>query len=116
MSALSGWLTILNLLIVVGGSIGGFIAIKTSLAKAESDVQQRVREALEVENNLLKDRIDRLEKTNRRMEKIVQLISITLERTHHIKLTIDEDIVSLKDIKSGNSHNVSIDDTLNIGA
>lgn len=108
MTAISQWLALINLLLVVGGTAGGIIAFRAAIAKAESDVQTRVREALLTENNLLKSRIDRLENTNKRMEKILDLIATTLKRTHSIELSIDEDIVILRDIKSGNNHTVSI--------
>lgn len=110
MTTFTGWLTIINLFIVIAGPLGGIFIFRSSLAKAKDDVQERVREGLEAENKLQQNQIDRLEKSLRRMERILQLIATTLKRTHNIELTIDEDIVILRDVKSGNQHTASIND------
>lgn len=112
MTTLTGWLTIINLFIMIAAPLGGIFIFRSSLAKAKDDVQERVREALESENKLLQSQIDRQDRTLRRMEKILQLIAATLKRTHNIELTIDEDIVILRDIKSGHQHTASINDTM----
>lgn len=111
METLTGWLTIINLFIMIAGPLGGIFIFRSSLAKAKDDVQERVREALEAENKVLQSQLDRQEKIIRRMEKILNLIASTLKRTHNVELTVDDDIVILRDIKSGNRHMASINDT-----
>jgi hypothetical protein len=112
METLTGWLTFINLFIMIAGPLGGIFIFRSSLAKAKDDVQERVREALEAENDLQQKQIDRLERTLKRMEKILNLIASTLKKTHNIELTIDEDIVILRDIKSGSQHSVRISGSL----
>lgn len=112
MTTLTGWLTIVNLFIMIAGPLGGIFIFRSSLAKAKDDVQERVREALEAENQLLQKQIDRQEKAFKRMEKILQLIATTLKRTHNIELSIDEDIVILRDIRTGDQHSARISGSL----
>lgn len=114
MTTLTGWLTIVNLFIMIAGPLGGIFIFRSSLAKAKDDVQERVREALEAENQLLQKQLDRQAATLKRMEKILQLIATTLKRTHNIELSIDEDIVILRDIKSGNQHSARISGSLDV--
>lgn len=114
MTTLTGWLTIVNLFIMIAGPLGGIFIFRTSLAKAKDDVQERVRKALEAENQLLQKQLDRQAATLKRMEKILQLIATTLKRTHNIELSIDEDIVILRDIKSGNQHSARISGSLDV--
>ena len=115
MTTLTGWLTIVNLFIMIAGPLGGVLIFRSSLAKAKDDVQERVREALEAENDLQQKQIDRLSQTLKRMEKILNLIATTLKRTHNIELSIDEDIVILRDIKSGSQHSARISGSLDTG-
>lgn len=89
-------LTIANLLLVIGGIIGGYIVLRSAIAKAESDVQDRVRDALSTENALLRTRIDRLEHENRRLSRLMQLLMDTLKKTQHIEVDIDENMITLR--------------------
>ena len=115
MTTLTGWLTIVNLFIMIAGPLGGIFIFRSSLSKAKDDVQERVREALEAENDLQQKQIDRLSQTLKRMEKILNLIATTHKRTHNIELSIDEDIVILRDIKSGSQHSARISGSLDTG-
>lgn len=112
MTTLTGWLTIVNLFIMIAGPLGGIFIFRSSLAKAKDDVQERVREALEAENQLLQKQLDRLEKHSKRLDKILQLIATTLKRTQNIELIIDEDIVILRDIRTGDQHSARISGSL----
>lgn len=107
MPSIEVWLTIANLILLIFGSLGGILAFRSALAKAESDVQERVRDALSAENELLQSRVNRLEKEDRRKGKIIQLIISTLKKTHAIDLDIDEEMVILR-TPSG-THVVRID-------
>lgn len=93
---LANLLTIANLLLLVSGIIGGYIVVRSAISKAESDVQSRVREALSAENELLQARVARLEKENRRVESLMQLLIATLRKTHHIEIEIDGDVITLR--------------------
>ena len=96
MTDLTGLLTIANLILLIGGSIGGVIVIRSAIAKAESDVQTRVREALSAENELLQARVMRLEKENKRLGGLIDLIIATLKRTHHIELEVDGELLIMR--------------------
>ena len=107
MTTLTGWLTIANLLILVIGSIAGTIVFRSALAKAESDVQERVRNALSAENDLLQSRVNRLEKDNKRLNKLIDLIISTLAKKHRIDIEIDGDIVTVR--TQNGAHSARID-------
>lgn len=105
---LAEWLAVANLLIIGGGVLGGWIVLRGAIAKSESEVQTRVREALSAENELLRGRIQRLETENKQQGRVMQLIITTLKRTHGIDLDIDEDIITLRS-PNGNVSRVSVD-------
>jgi hypothetical protein len=111
MTTLTGWLAIANLIILVFGSIGGMLAFRSALAKAENDVQSRVRDALSAENELLQSRVNRLEKDNRRLNKLLQLIAQTLKKTHGIELEADDGMVILRDSTGQHTVRVEVSDT-----
>lgn len=105
----TGWLTIINLIVLISGSIGGTLVFRSSLRKAENDVQERVREALSAENELLQSRINRVEKENRRLNKLIQLIVTVLKKTLNAELEVDGDIVYLRTPQG--THTARIDTT-----
>lgn len=90
-------LTIVNLVIALGVIFGGYIAIRSTMAKTASDIQDRVREALESENNLLRERLKRLEADNKHLNRLMLLIISTLKKTHSIELEINDDVIILRD-------------------
>lgn len=96
MTTLTGWLTIVNLIFLVAGGIGGTFVFRSSLRKAENDVQERVRDALSAENELLQSRVNRLEKENRRLHRVLQLLASTLKKTHGIELEIDDETIYVR--------------------
>jgi hypothetical protein len=107
MSTLTGWLTIFNLIILVAGAGGGIWAFRSALSRAENDVQARVRDALAAENGLLQARVARLEKDNKRLENLMQLLIALLKKTHHIEVEIDGDIVTLRSSNGTHSGRIS---------
>ena len=103
---LAQWLTFANLLLIVGGGLGGWIVLRSSIAKAEETVQTRVRDALSAENDLLRNRIHDVEAMNRQQGRIIHLIITTLKKTHGIELDIDESVITLRS-PNGNISRVS---------
>ena len=89
--------TVANFVIAIGIIIGGYMAVRSGMAHTASDIQERVREALEDENKLLQDRIKRLEVANRRLNQTVLLLISTLKKTHNIELEINDDVIILRD-------------------
>ncbi len=108
MTTLAGWLTIINLIVLIGGAIGGIWAFRSALSKAESGVQTRVREALSAENELLRGRVQRLEAENKQQGRILQLIITSLKKLHHIEIDIDENVITLRS-PNGNVSRVNAD-------
>ena len=90
-------LTIANLVVAIGIIIGGYIAIRSSMGRASSEIQERIRQALHDENELLQARVKRLETENKRLNKLVLLVVNVLKKTHGITLEINEDMITLRD-------------------
>lgn len=106
----AGILTFANLLILVVGGLAGFVALRSSLAKSENKIKERIMSDLDKENEVLRNRVLRLEAENRRLGKLMQLIIVTLKRLHRIELDIDEDIITLRG-PGGSVSRVSADQT-----
>ena len=104
---LSSVLAIANFVILLLTIIGGYVVIRSSIAKAESDVQERVREGLKAENELLMNRVARLEGDNKKLERQMQSIVTMLKKIYGISLEVDGDVVSFRD-KNGR-HTTQID-------
>lgn len=96
MITLPGWLTILNLILLVGGGIVGFFTVRSAITKANQDTQTRVREALHDENELLAKKVERVEKDNKRLESLIQTLMVMLKKIYHIEIEIDGDIVYMR--------------------
>lgn len=92
-----------GLIMLIGNIVGGYIMLRSTLAKAAKDVEKRVRDGLSAENTLLKERVERLEKDNRRLDRLVRLIAVTLKKTQGLELDIDGDLLTLRD-PSGQRH------------
>lgn len=96
MISLTELLTIANLVLIVAVIIGGYLSVKSAITKANQDTQDRVRAALSVENELLAKKVERVERENRRLDKLMQLIVVTLKKTQNIDLEIDDDVIILR--------------------
>lgn len=98
-----------NFIVVVGGIIAGRWVIKSSLAKSEGEIKDRVLNDLGKENEFLRNKVDRVEKDNRRLENLFQLLISTLKKTHRIDIEIDGDIIVLR--TQNGIHTARIDST-----
>lgn len=103
------WLAIVNFVLLIATMVGGTLVFRSSMASAERDVQKRVSDALEVENEVLQKRFERVEKDNRKLEKLMQLIIITLKKMHGIELEIDDDVITLR--SAAGTHIARVDAT-----
>ncbi len=88
-------LTVANLVILVVTVGGGYFVLRSTIAKAEIDVQERVRQALHDENELLQSQVERQEKEIKRMRAIFDLLVSMLKRMHGIEIEINGDMVSI---------------------
>ena len=101
MPSFASWLTILNLIILVGGGVVGFFTVRSAIIKANQDTQTRVREALHDENELLQSRVTRLERENKRLENLIQLFIAMMKKTHNIDTEIDGDVITMRSPNNG---------------
>ncbi len=97
-------LTLLNVVIVIAIAIGGYIGIRSGMSKAATDIQKQVKEDLETENNLLRERIKRCEEDNkllkadnRKLKRTMGFIISTLKKTHSLELEVNDDVIMVRD-------------------
>lgn len=105
---LTSIIAILNLFLLLGAPIGIYIAIKTSAASTASTIQERVRQALNDENKLLQERLERVEKDNIRLNKLFLLVIQIFKKVYGADLEISGDMVILRDPTKG-THINSLD-------
>lgn len=105
---LSSILSIVNLLLILSGIVAGRVVLKSSVAKAESEVQTRLQDMLSAENEVQRSRIQRLEAENKRQSRLIQLIITTLKKLHGIELDIEEEIITIRS-PNGSVSRVSTD-------
>lgn len=89
MADLAGWLTIINLIVLVFGSLGGVLAFRSSMANAERAVQERVIVAL-------KEEIEILNRKDERKNSVISTILYALKQ-YSLKIVIDGDYVTISE-------------------
>jgi cell division protein FtsB len=90
------WTEILALLspvITLISIFGGYLVLRSSMANTERALQERVRETLVDENQILQSRVNRLEQENKRLHGLMIHIIAALKKIAGIELEIDEDMV-----------------------
>lgn len=93
---LSGWLAILNLVLLVFGSLGGVMAFRSAMANAERAVQSRVIAALKDEREVLNRKIEEMERDYTRQNSILSTIRYALKQ-RGLKIVIEGDFVTLSE-------------------
>jgi len=88
--------TIINLLLTIGLAAGGAIAFKAGFSKAASEVQERVINALETENESQRERIKDLEQRYERLDQIIGTMCEALKKRGLI-ISVDGNIVNISD-------------------
>jgi hypothetical protein len=94
--SLSGLLVLANLIVLVGGVVGGFIVLRSSLASGAATMQEKIRESLKDENEGLQRRLDRIEEDNVLLKHQLELVVEILKR-QGIILEINGEMVRIKD-------------------
>jgi uncharacterized protein (UPF0335 family) len=89
-------LSIGSFLLVVLGLIGGYVALRSSITKTAIEIQEKIIGALHAENELLQDRIDRLEQENKRMNDLMQTV-ISIFEKRGVVVEIVGELVQVKD-------------------
>ena len=96
MTDFSTTLSIISLLLTIGGLLGGFYAFKSGMSRAASEVQEHVINALESEITNLHQRLEDLKDENTRLRLIIETICAAL-KSRGLVVTIDGDMVSIHD-------------------
>ncbi|SRR6266568_4408540 len=95
-------LVIANFVLLVGEAVGGYIVIRSTISNAERLVEERVRNALIAENELLAARLARIEKENQRLDQIMDLVIDVLKKMRNIEIEVHDDMVIIRD--DGKTH------------
>jgi len=89
-------LSVISLLLTIGGLLGGFFAFKNGMVATANTVQERVINALESEITNLRQRLDDMKDENVRLRLIIDTICAAL-KSRGLAVTIDGDMVSIHD-------------------
>lgn len=93
-------LSVISMLLTVCGILGGFWAFRNGMTKTANEVQERVIHALETEMQSMRQRLDDMKDENTRLRLIIETICAAL-KSYGMLITIDGDMVSIRDISSG---------------
>ena len=88
-------LTIVNFVVALVVMIGGGFAIRYGIGKLASEIQDRVRQGLLDENELLRTQLERLEAKVEHLESMLETTADLLQQKG-FTLTIGEDTVTLE--------------------
>jgi hypothetical protein len=94
----SSLLVIANLVVLIAGVAGGYIVLRSSLARGAQEIQERVMTGLRDENEGLQRRLDRMEEDNATCKRQLDLVVEILKR-QGIILEINGEMVQVKDAK-----------------
>ncbi|GCF11217.1 hypothetical protein [Dictyobacter arantiisoli] len=86
----------LNLLLTLAGIIGGIIAYRSGIARSANQIQERVINALEVEMNSMRCKLEDMKAENTRLCVLIDTICAAL-RKRGLAVSIDGDMVSISD-------------------
>jgi hypothetical protein len=92
-------LVIANFVFLLLSIIGGYMVVRSTIAKGEAMVQIRVREALTAENDLLQARVKRVEGDFRQCKALMSLLIVTMKKQLGIDIELDDDTVIIRDGK-----------------
>jgi hypothetical protein len=106
MATLAEWMPMVNLAFLIFLAIGGFVAYRVGFAHTTEEVQERVINALNVELNMLRDRVLATEKENARLSQIILIITTALKKWG-LSVTIDGELVSISDTKTTQTSRIS---------
>lgn len=91
------WLAVLNFLLVIAGLVGGFFALRSGLAKAEQDVQTRIRDALHDENELLQSQVKRQAQELIQVKMLLHLLVEMLKKYRGMEVDASNDTIIIRD-------------------
>ncbi|SRR5258708_7360320 len=108
----SALLVLGNFIVLVAGLLGGYFVVRSSMAKGAAVLQDRVRQTLLDENQILQDRLKRveeecassrtmLEKKIARLQDLLATLKYTLKDRRKLRLEVKDDFVTLTDERTG---------------
>ena len=84
----------INSLLLIALSMGTFLAFRNGIAKTSIEAQKRAIDALQIELQILKDRVERLEKENEKLLQRGHTIRAALAK-RGIQIIVDDDLFFL---------------------
>ena len=90
-------LTIINFLLVIGGSVGFVLALRGGKLHAELESDERLRQMYHDENELLLSRVSRVEADNKHLHDMLDFVIDTLAKVKNITLSIDDSIITMRE-------------------
>jgi cell division protein FtsB len=90
----------INSLLLIALSIGTFLAFRNGIARVSIEAQKRAIDALQTELQILKDRVERLEKENEKLLQRGHTIRTALAK-RGIQIVIEDDLITITDDKGG---------------
>ncbi|QBD76185.1 hypothetical protein EPA93_09250 [Ktedonosporobacter rubrisoli] len=111
MVTLSNALSIINMLLMIFGIVGGLFALRHGSLKAANEVQERAINALQAELATVRLRLTDLQAENGRLKHIVATIVAALNNCG-IELSINGDMVNIKSDQNGKSTTAHIQEAL----
>lgn len=101
-------LILANLAIIIGGIFATRIVVKSSLAKSETEIKERIVNDLSKENEALRNRLQRIETENKQQARTLQSIITALKKLYNLDLNIDDDAITFRS-SNGNVSRVPTD-------
>jgi regulator of replication initiation timing len=89
-------LSIISLILTIGGLLGGVFAFKNGMTRTANEVQERVIHALESEISNLRQRLDDMKEENIRLKLVIETVCTAL-KSRGLAVTIDGAMVSIHD-------------------
>ncbi len=111
MQILTNLVPVFNTILILCASLGALWAYRNGIAKTLNEVQDRVINALKNEIEACKDRLDRVEKENERLNQLLSTIRSAL-RQRGLYITIDGEMVSIHDQQGSTTQTSRIHGTL----
>jgi hypothetical protein len=99
-------LSIVSMVLTIGGLLGGIWAFKNGITRTATEVQERVINAMQQEIAILHLRIGDLERENRRLEQILSIICVAL-RQHGYTINVDGNFVTVSHGHESQSTHIS---------
>lgn len=103
---LPDFLPVLNIVLLVGLTVGGLLAFRKGYSKEAGAIQERVITALKDEVSTLRDKVESLERERATQDRVIATIRYALKQ-HGLRVIISGDFVTLKE-RNGQSHTTRV--------